>query len=227
MRILNASGLLGRWEAQEGSEKVRQAKERQPIWMWAHGAHGPLGSPGTVWNMPQLSCPTSKEAEVLIYHFVSHWLRSRSEVLTPPDVCPISQRGEGKALRMREIGSCSRKQFPGVWGMWGTREGKESSGRKSVSEQDKREQVLPVSGNFPGKRNSKNRCPEVGTCRAYEQMPLLSGAAKGGKVEGIGSHCKDSSQGWEEGPLEVLSTTPDLSSKGFGGGCCLDIDYDY
>lgn len=48
---------------------------------------------------------------------------------------------------------------------------------------------------------------------------------KGGQVEGLGSHCKDRAKGGEERPSEVLSTTPDLSSNGFGG--CLDVYYEY
>lgn len=39
---------------------------------------------------------------------------------------------------------------------------------------------------------------------------------KGRQVEGLRDHCKDWTQRGEERPLEVLSTTPDLGSKGFG-----------
>ena len=84
----------------------------------------------------------------------------------------------------------------------GTRESREEELMEQKCElnkdqKDKKEQVLPISGNFPGKRKRKNRCPEVGTHRAHEQNgtdPTTgSGTAKGGKEEGIGSYGKDCS----------------------------------
>lgn len=70
---------------------------------------------------------------------------------------------------------------------------------------------LQLGGNFPGQRNSKNKCPEVGTDRAHERNSKeasVSGTEEGGKefkdevvdtkgrqMEGLMGHCNDLSQG--------------------------------
>lgn len=61
-----------------------------------------------------------------------------------------------------------------------------------------------------------------------EEASDVSGAAKGGKGEGVRSHSRDCFWGREVRPLEVLSTTPDFSSEGCGGreavGCIQNMN---
>ena len=95
MRILSVSGLFGRGEAQEGSEKVRLSREGGQYDCEQVGLMACWALWATIHSMPRSSCPRSEGAYgTYPHHFISRWLWLLSELLTPPEHLPYpSQRG--------------------------------------------------------------------------------------------------------------------------------------
>lgn len=96
--------------------------------------------------------------------------------------------------------------------MWGNGEGREElKGEKWQLNKDlKKEREQPclyLGKNFPGKRNSKHKCPAVGTCQACDQKSKeanVSAAEEGGKVLKNKSGATGEADGGPHEALQVL-----------------------